>query len=136
MSTQQLGLLASEAAPESNPAVRPLERIVMLPEIEIRSGLDKATWRREEEAGRAPRLRRVSANRVGLLESEFVAWLNSLKPAPRQNIDLPKAEPRRGGGRPPKSRFSEAAPLPSAPEAETKAQRPRGRPSKSNQVAA
>jgi predicted DNA-binding transcriptional regulator AlpA len=128
-----------------NTEFQPFERIIPAEQVYRLSTISKHAYRREEEAGRAPRMRRISANKTGLLASEFLAWLNSLKPAPRINIDSPSAEPRRVG-RPANSELAGAPPVtfetreggrtPKSEAAPKKASRPRGRPPKNNQVAA
>lgn len=53
------------------------DRFLLDPEVEQLTALKKVTRWREEKAGRFPKRRLISPNRVGWLESEILAWIES-----------------------------------------------------------
>ena len=53
-------------------------RLMFYPEVEARVGFNRWQLARMEKAGRFPRRRQVSANRVAWLSDEIEAWLNNL----------------------------------------------------------
>lgn len=60
------------------PAPRQDDRLLRLPEVEHRSGLNKSTIYRRIEDGQFPQPVRASDRVVGWIESEFMAWLQAL----------------------------------------------------------
>jgi prophage regulatory protein len=53
----------------------PPERLVGIPEIVARTGLERTTIYRLQRAGKFPTLRKRGDRRVFVLESELVAWM-------------------------------------------------------------
>jgi predicted DNA-binding transcriptional regulator AlpA len=55
------------------------DRIITLRDVASISGVSLATLRREVDAGRGPRITRISERRVGVRASHLREWLDSLE---------------------------------------------------------
>jgi prophage regulatory protein len=58
-----------------------MDRYLSRDEVIHATGLSRSTIQRKEAKGEFPRRRKISANRVGWLESEVAEWLQSQEPA-------------------------------------------------------
>ena len=67
------------------------DRFLAKPEVLRIAGFSAATLWREVQAGRFPAPVPISANRVGFLESEVIAWLRAAKAARDQKCGAPQA---------------------------------------------
>jgi prophage regulatory protein len=52
-------------------------KILKFPEVRVKTGLSRTTVWREERAGRFPKRVRLTANSVGWVESEILAWMEN-----------------------------------------------------------
>jgi len=53
------------------------DRLIFKPERREMTGVSEPTWWRMEKRGEAPKRRQISPGRVGWLESEILAWMES-----------------------------------------------------------
>lgn len=63
-----------------------MDRFILEPERKRVTGITSVTWWRGEKRGEYPKRRKISLNRVGWLESEILAWMQS---RPISDIDAP-----------------------------------------------
>lgn len=69
-----------------------MDRFIKRDELEQITSLKDPTLWREENAGRFPKRRKLTTNRVGWLESEVISWMQSRLNADGEVADVKRDE--------------------------------------------